>query len=119
LFAPDGLAIDVEGNLYSVLPPAGLAPFPVSPVIKIYPDTGIVEPVIPPYTYPLLPPPYDALFDYPTSLAFGNGRLDNMSLFVVSPTPGQSLSSGPVITQVGVGVPGARFPGFWFDWDDD
>ena len=105
LYAPDGLSVDVEGNLYAACPSAGLAPFPLSPVIKIYPATGNVEAIVAPYT-DVDPSP---LFDFPTSLAFGTGPLDKKSLFVVNPTlsgvatPG---ASGQVITQVGVGVPG-------------
>jgi sugar lactone lactonase YvrE len=100
LFAPDGLTIDVKGNLYSVVPAAGLAPFPLSPVIKIYRDTGEVEPIIEPITGP------SPLFDFPTSLAFGRGFRDGKSLFVVNPTSGAPGGSGPAVTQVGVGVRG-------------
>jgi sugar lactone lactonase YvrE len=100
LTAPDGLALDLDGNLYAAVPAAGLAPFPLSPVIKIYTETGDVEAIVPPYLGP------SPLFDFPTSLAFGTGPLDKKSLFVVNPTSGVTLGSGPAITQVGVGVPG-------------
>ena len=98
LFAPDGLSIDIHGNLYSVVPAAGLAPFPLSPVIKIYTKTGEVEAIIDPIVTP------SPLFDFPTSLAFGNWAMGQKSLFVVNPTSGAPGGSGPAITQVGVGV---------------
>jgi sugar lactone lactonase YvrE len=101
LTAPDGLTVDVNGVLYAVVPPAGLTPFPLSPLIRIDPATGVVSSIIEPYVGP------SPLFDFPTSLAFGSGRLDRKSVFVVNPTDsGTPLGAGQAITQVGVGVPG-------------
>jgi sugar lactone lactonase YvrE len=101
LTAPDGLTVDIQGNLYAAVPPAGLAPFPLSPVIKIYPDSGAVEPLFEPSSAP------SALFDFPTSLAFGTRGDARKTIFVVSPTPGgYPVGSGQAITQVGVGVRG-------------
>ena len=75
LTAPDGLTVDRQGNLYAAVPPAGLAPFPLSPVIKIYPDSGAVEPLFEPSMDP------SDLFDFPTSLAFGTrGRAEENHL---------------------------------------
>ena len=98
LFAPDGLSIDIKGDLYSVVPAAGLAPFPLSPVIKIYTKTGEVEPIIEPIVFP------SPLFDFPTSLAFGNWFNEPQSVYIVNPTSGAPGGSGPAITQVEVGV---------------
>jgi sugar lactone lactonase YvrE len=101
LTAPDGLTVDRLGNLYSVVPPAGLAPFPLSPVIKIYPDTGAVEPLFEPSNQP------SELFDFPTSLAFGTRGRAKKTIFVVNPTvSGFPIGSGQVVTQIGVGVRG-------------
>ncbi len=105
LTAPDGLAADVHGMLYAAVPPAGLVPFPLSAVIRIDPGSGEVTPMVNPYTV-FDPSP---LFDFPTSLAFGNGPFDRKSLFVVSPTDAgdaDGVGSDQAITQVGVGVPG-------------
>ena len=77
----------------------------MSPVVSLDPATGNASPVV----APLFPGgPGSDLFDTVTSLAFGNGPFDRESLFVVSGdlfnTP---IGSGPVVTQVGAGVPGA------------
>ncbi len=114
--APDGIAIDVHGMLYSAMPAAGTPPPPglepppggfppMSPVVKMDPSTGMVTPVAAPF---LPDSPEGVLFDTATSLAFGSGPYDRRSLFVISGdiflTP---WGSGPVVTQVGVGVPGS------------
>jgi sugar lactone lactonase YvrE len=98
LFAPDGLALDAEGFIYTVIPPAGLTgpDFPLSPVIRIDPSTGEVEAVVDPLVES------SPMFDFPTSLAFGTGPWDHQSLFVVGIT-GRIYGfegSGPKITQV-------------------
>jgi len=101
LTAPDGLTVDVLGNLYAAVPAAGLAPFPLSPVIKINPVTHEVTPLFVPSTG------FSPLFDFPTSLAFGTRRGDRKTIFVINPTPaGIGPGSGQAITQVGVGVRG-------------
>lgn len=109
---PDGLTIDTDGMLYAALPPAGTPPppgvpdpgIPLSPVVKMDPSTGLVTPVVEPF---LAGFPGSEKFDTATSLAFGNGPFDRKSVFVISGdmfrTP---IGSGPVVTQVRIGVPG-------------
>jgi sugar lactone lactonase YvrE len=113
---PDGLSIDTHGVLYAAIPPAGTPPPPgvpappggfppMSPVVSLDPASGYASPVVAPH---LPGGPGSELFDTVTSLAFGSGPFDRKSLFVVSGdlfnTP---IGSGPVVTQVGAGVPGA------------
>ena len=106
---PDGLAADALGNVYAVIPastfPTALGVPPLSPVVRLVPETGTVEPVIP------IDFPDGDFFDMPTSLAFGTGPWDQKSVFVIGiglenyfPFPG----SGPKLTQVGVGIPGRK-----------
>jgi hypothetical protein len=77
----------------------------MSPVVKLDPASGMVAPAVEPF-FP--GDPASDYFDTVTSLAFGAGPMDKKSVFVVSgdlfSTP---IGSGPVVTQVGVGVPGA------------
>ncbi|MEX0330267.1 MAG: SMP-30/gluconolactonase/LRE family protein [Puniceicoccaceae bacterium] len=108
---PDGVTVDAHGNVYTVIPvstwrdfPPAPPPWLLSPIVKIYPDTGMVEPILDPVLFD--DPLY---FDFPTTLAFGTGPLDKKSVFVISMgaefffgPPG----TGPKLTQVGVGVPG-------------
>ena len=103
LFAPDGLAVDQNGLLYAAIPPAGITgpDFPLSPVVRIDPATGTVEPVVMPLAEP------SPLFDFPTSLAFGTGPWDADSLFVVSMSArafGLPGGTGTKITQAGTGA---------------
>lgn len=111
---PDGLALDAHGMLYAAIPPAGTPPppgvpdsgIPFSPVVKIDPGTGFVTPMIAPF---LPGGPGSELFDTVTSLAFGSSPRDHKSVFTVSGDLfGTPTGSGAVITQVGVGVPGAK-----------
>ena len=48
-------------------------------------------------------------FDFPTSLAFGTGRRDRKSVYVVNGGlfPEDRPEAAPGIVRVGVGVPGA------------
>ena len=79
----------MRGNLYAAVPAAGLAPFPLSPVIKINPVTHEVTPLFVPSMYP------SPLFDFPTSLAFGTRGGTKKNLFVINPTPaGRGPGSG-------------------------
>ena len=108
---PDGVAVDNKGMVYTVIPistvdvpPDMGGPLPpLSPVIRIDPKTGMIEPLFDPLMDD------SAIFDFPTSLAFGSGPLDKKSVYVISMgavyfnfPPG----TGPKLTQVGVGVPG-------------
>ena len=108
LFAPDGLAADVEGNLYAAIPPAGFTgDWHLSPVIKITPPKGENEAVIEAVVEPLLGP--STLFDFQTSLTFGGWFTGRKCLYVVSNSAiafGIPGGSGPKVTKVGVGVRG-------------
>lgn len=109
LLNPDGLTIDAHGNVYAVIPISTFPPEffplpPLSPVVRIIPETGEMQPVLD-YEFPDL-----EYFDIPSGLAFGKGPRDHKSVFVVQigainfgfPFEG----SGPKLTQVGVGIPG-------------
>ncbi len=97
----DGIAMDVQENIYSVLPPSTLGALglpPVPPVVKLDPHSGVVMPVV---TDP-------SAFDTPTSLAFGAGPWDRKSVFIVNASLfGPGLGAGPGVVQVRIGVPGA------------
>jgi sugar lactone lactonase YvrE len=113
LIYPDGITVDAHGMIYAAIGPAGTppppgvpGPFPpFSPVVKVDPSTGLVTPML-----SAIEPggPGSELFDTPTSLAFGTGPRDQKSVFLISgdmmATP---TGSGPAVTQVGVGAPGA------------
>lgn len=112
LLNPDGLALDTEGNVYATIPistfPPEVAEYyglpPLSPVVRIIPATGEMEPVLDPVGFPDL-----EFFDFPTSLAFGKGPRDHKSVFVVSmgaANYGLPFGTVPTLTQVGVGMPG-------------
>ena len=109
---PDGLAVDTKGSVYVVvpmatvdLPPEMGGPLPpLSPVVRINPQTGIVENILDPVTFP-----DEEYFDFPTSLAFATGPLNKKSVVVVSMGGVNYIfgpGTGPKFTQVGVGVPG-------------
>lgn len=112
LLNPDGLTLDANGNVYATIPistfPSEVAAYyglpPLSPVIRIIPDTGELQPVLDPVNFPDL-----EYFDFPTSLAFGRGPRDHKSVFVVSmgaASYGFPFGTVPTLTQVGVGIPG-------------
>lgn len=104
LFAPDGLSADRDGNLYAAMPLVGNAPFPMTPVLKIYPDTGAFEPVVAPVAG-ILPENFEA----GTSLVFGGLFSDQKSLYVANmglATFGIPGGIGARVTRVGVGVKG-------------
>ena len=98
LFAPDGLAMGADGYVYTVLPPAGFTgpDLPLSPVIRIDPATGAIEPVLEPIVSP------SPLFDFPTSLAFEPGSGDLYVVGIGARMFGME-GSGPKVTRVGVG----------------
>lgn len=94
----DGLAADAHGDLYAAI--VGASIFGTAPLVRIDPKTGAITPSTTEF----------GAFDFPTSLAFGAGRRDRKSVYVVNsglfpedparmPTPG--------VVRVGVAVPGA------------
>ena len=105
LFAPDGLAIDAKGHLYTVVPPSGFTgpEFPLSPLIKIDPQTGDLTAVLESLVAP------SRFFDFPTSLTFGVGNWDNQSVYVTGVTAkafSTEGGSGPRVTRVKIEAEG-------------
>jgi sugar lactone lactonase YvrE len=97
LLLVDGLAADVHGNLYAAI--AGSTIFGTAPVVRIDPRTGEITPAT----------SAADRFDFPTSLAFGTGRRDRKSLYIVNAGlfPEDRLEAAPSVLGLGVGVPGA------------
>jgi sugar lactone lactonase YvrE len=97
LLLVDGLASDVHGDLYAAI--AGSTIFGTAPVVRIDPRTGDISPSA------------DEVdgFDFPTSLAFGIGRRDRKSLYIVNAGlfPEDRPQAAPSVVRLGVGVPGA------------
>lgn len=88
---PDGVVMDLKGNIYFVNPAAHTAGIPA--LWKADPRTGDFAPV----TIGI-----DS-FDGPTSLAFGRGRHSHKSVFVVNSNLFfDPVGAGPGIVQVGV-----------------
>jgi sugar lactone lactonase YvrE len=115
MMSPDGLAVDVCGNVYTVSPmstfPTWFGLPPLSPVLRIIPSTGEIQPVVPfgDWTQPVNPHLDD--FDMPTSLAYGKGPWDRRSVFVVGISMasfGLPPGTGAKLTQVGTGQLGLR-----------
>jgi len=103
-FGPDGLSIDMDGNLYAAMALAGNMPFDMSPILKIYPETGEVEPLVAPVAG-MLPPN----FEIPTSLVFGGWFSGRKCLYVANSGLAAFGLQGPIgagVTKVGVGVRG-------------
>jgi sugar lactone lactonase YvrE len=100
LLTIDGIAVDVNGDVYAVI--AGAQVLGNDPLVRIDPGTGEVVSL----TNEL------AAFDTPTSLAFGTGgKTDRKSVYVVNAALRGGLipqGSGPGIVQVGVGEPGLQ-----------
>jgi len=88
----DGIALDVDGNFYLPLPFQ-------STVIRISADGQSWE---------VLATPADGVY-MPTSLAFGTGKGERTSLFVVNAAlfPGDP---GPGLLKIDVGIPGLPLP---------
>lgn len=94
----DGIAVDVRGQVYGVLP--AFAILGVSPLVRIDPARGAVTPIV-----------TDAVdasaFDTPLSLAFGSGRWGVKALLVTNgDLPVIPGGPGPGVIRVKVGVPG-------------
>jgi hypothetical protein len=87
----DGLAADVHGDLYAAI--AGATIFGTAPVVKVDPRTGTITPC----TDEL------ARFDFPTSLAFGQGPRDHKSVYVVNGGlfPEDRPEAAPSVVRVG------------------
>ncbi len=93
---PDGLALDVHGNVY-------VAAISVSSILKVTPS-GDVSTVA----------AGDPL-DWPSSIAFGTGKGDRKTLFAVNFSIGEGngdpvVRSGPGVVAIDVGVPGLPLP---------
>jgi sugar lactone lactonase YvrE len=99
LFGLDGIALDVHGSIYalSVIQ---------NKLIRIDPSAGNGS-------YELLLDDNDGLFN-PSSIAFGTGKGDRQSVFIVNfglfffEEPAASL--GPAVLKFDVGVPGLPLP---------
>jgi sugar lactone lactonase YvrE len=102
-FFPDGIALDVFGNIYVADPP-------LSQVYFVAADGS--------YAMPLAT--WETVLDNPTSLAFGTGKGDRKNLFVVNfdlLTPEQEAGlgvpvngDGPSLVKMGTGNPGNPLP---------
>jgi sugar lactone lactonase YvrE len=94
----DGLAADAHGDLYAAI--AGASIFGTAPLVRIDPRTGAITPSTTEF----------GAFDFPTSLAFGAGRRDRKSVYVVNSglfPEDPARMPRPGVVRVGVGVPGA------------
>jgi sugar lactone lactonase YvrE len=91
LFGADGIALGVSGNVYAVVNPQ-------STLVRIAGDGSIA----------MLATAADGL-DNPASLAFGTGKGDRQSLFVVNFAI-FSASPAPALLKVAVGEPGLPLP---------
>ena len=96
LLLVDGLATNASGDLYAAI--AGSTIFGTAPVVRINPHTGEITPATDEVDQ----------FDFPTSLAFGKGRRDRKSVYVVNAGlfPEDREDAAPSVVRVGVGVPG-------------
>lgn len=102
-FFPDGIALDVHGNIYVADPPLSQ--------IVVVPADG--SPAVPLATF-------ETVLDNPTSLAFGTGKGDRKNLFIVNfdlLTPEQEAGlglpvndDGPSLVKMGAGNPGNPLP---------
>jgi len=99
----DGLAVDINENIYGVLPPStlsGIGAPPLPPLVKLNPNTKVVTPIA---------LPADANnFNTPTSLAFGTRGISNrLSVFIANAALqyGQSMDpwANPGVAKVFIG----------------
>jgi len=96
LVGMDGIAFDVQGNVYALL-------VLQNKLVRIDPDDG---------SFTVLLTEEDGLYN-PSSLAFGTGKGDRQSIFMVNyalipPVPANSL--GPAVLKYNVDVPGLPLP---------
>ena len=94
VYDPDGIALDVHGDVYAVL-------VLKSKIVKIDPVDGHVTEIL----------SAEDVFDEPASLAFGTGKGDRQSVFftnfsIMEPHTG----FGPAILEIDMGVPGFPLP---------
>ena len=98
LLTIDGIAVDVSGDVYGVVP--GFAFLGTSPIINIDPGTGDVTPVV-------TDGAEAAKFDVPLSLAFGRTSSDRKTVYTTNgDLPIIPGGPGPGVVQVGIGKPG-------------
>jgi sugar lactone lactonase YvrE len=94
----DGIAVDVHGRVYGLLP--GFALLQVSPLVSIDPGTGAVTAIV-------TDAADTSAFDTPLSLAFGGGRWGVKAVLVTNgDLPVVPGGPGPGVVRVEVGVPG-------------
>jgi sugar lactone lactonase YvrE len=94
----DGLAADAHGDLHAAI--VGASIVGTVPLVRIDPKTGAITPSTAEFS----------AFDFPTSLAFGAGRRDKKSVYVVNSglfPEDPARMPRPGVVRVGVGVPGA------------
>jgi sugar lactone lactonase YvrE len=94
--APDGIALDVHGNVYVAL-------IAQQKVAKVTPSGDVSDAAT------------GELFDWPSSIAFGTGMGDKQTLFAVNFSIGESSGdpfprSGPSLLAIDIGVSGASLP---------
>jgi sugar lactone lactonase YvrE len=98
LLLPDGIAVDVHGNVHAVLP--GFSLFGTPPLVQVDTATGVITPTV-------TDPAEAAKFDTPASIAFGK-RHDSRSVYVTNADlPVVPGGPGPGVVRVGVGVLGS------------
>lgn len=95
--APDGLALDVHGQIY-------VAVISQSRIVRVDPDDGAQQVIA----------SGDPL-DWPSSVAFGTGRGERQTLFVVNFSIGELFGDntprfGPARVAINAGVPGDPLP---------
>lgn len=98
LLVIDGLAADAHGDLHAAI--AGASILGTAPLVRIDSRTGAITPSTMEF----------GAFDFPTSLAFGAGRRDRKSVYVVNSglfPEDPARMPRPGVVRVGVGVPGA------------
>lgn len=93
----DGIAVDVKGNVYCVLP--GHAVLGAPPVVKVDPATGSIAAAT--------LPGFDGLFDIPLSLAFDTLPGERTNVVVTNgDLPVAVVGPGPSLLRANVGVKG-------------